>query len=162
MNASIVIALREAMVLLTLAWVSTVSCAADGSAAWQLELRPHAPAAVFDVDKDAYLTATVRNVTGVGPDGKLVFVVTDDDAVLSSGEVTVSAAPGQTCQTQLHVGEAAILPHEQALCVTVRLIADGQEQAVWRKSLGFLPRRAINTPPETSPSAESPHTWWPT
>ena len=75
-----------------LAWAITVSRAADGPATWQLELWPHSPAAVFDVDKDAYLTATVRNVTGVGPDAKLVFAVTDDGAVLSSGEVTVSAS----------------------------------------------------------------------
>ena len=33
----------------------------------------------------------------------------------------------------------------------MKLIADGKEQAVLRKSLGFLPRRAINTRPEVSP-----------
>ncbi len=152
MRTLIVVSLRNAIPLITLTLSSAVNCAADGPAAWQLALRPNSPAAVFDVDKDAHLTATVRNVTGVGSDAKLTYAITDYDGVmLSSGAMTLSVPPGQTYQTDLLVGQATLLPHEEALGVTVKLIADGNEQAVWRKTLGFLPSRTIETRPETSP-----------
>jgi hypothetical protein len=147
----IISALRWAVVLLGCLSVVTLAHAGDTPGAWRLDLRPSAPAAVFDVDKDAVLSATVRHVTGTGRDGTLVYTVTDGDVVLGSGEASVSVAPGEATQIRLNLGCAAALPHEQSLTVTVKLIADRQEQAIVRKSFGFLPRKVTAARPAVSP-----------
>ena len=128
-----------------------VSCFADGPAPWQLTLRAPKAACVFDVAEAPHVLAVVRNVAGADAAAKLMFEVNDyDGKVLSVGEASLQVPKGETRQTDLTLGDPAKLPHEEYLTVKVTLTADGKSQSEWRKGFGFLPQRAVTTPPEAS------------
>lgn len=129
-----------------------VLCAEDQPAAWQLTLHPQASAAVFDVQQDAVLTATVRHIRDGDSAAKLIYSVANSDGqTLDNGEVAVAMAAGETRQIDLRVGRAESLPHEQSLSVTVSLVPTSGTPIVWRKHFGFLPRRTSVAAPEASP-----------
>ena len=135
--------------------VAMVACAgvlwADGPAPWQLTLRAPTAACVFDVGETPHVLAIVRNVAGADAATKLAFEVSDyDGKVLNTGETPLGVPKGETRQADLALGDPAKLPHEEYLAVRVTLTADGKQQAEWRKGFGFLPKRAVTTPPEAS------------
>ncbi len=139
--------MRTAVALMTICLVAGAQ-----AATWDLSLRPARDGAVFDVAEEPHVTATVKNVGGTEQAASVSFEVTDfDGRPLSSGNADTTVPKGESRAVDLALGDAAKLPHEEALSLQVILTADGAQQADVHKAFGFLPARAITAPPESSP-----------
>jgi hypothetical protein len=104
------------------------------------------------VAEEPHIVATVRNIGGTAQTATVTFDVTDfDGKALNSGAADTTVPKGESRAVDLTLGDAAKLPHEEALSLHVVLTADGAQQAEVHKTFGFLPARPVTTPPESSP-----------